>query len=142
MRGYRNYTNYKPAISIEDRVVSGLSFLSYGLIGFIWIIVSHIRGKSLSSFARFHIFQSIMFFIGVYVITLILNIFLGFVQIMPFIGSIVANIVYYTSEYPLVLDLPLTTFLVQAVAVYMAVFSFLGKYAELPKLSDYVRQMV
>ena len=142
MRGYKSYPSYRPDQSMPDRIFSGLSCLTYGLTGFLWLIVSHIKGQSLSSFARFHVFQSIFVFIGVYVIGLILNIFLGFVQIMPFIGPVVANLVYYVSGYPVIFGLPAVTFLVQALAVYMAAFAFWGKYAEVPGVSDSVRRMI
>lgn len=142
MRGYKNYTGNRPYIDLQDKIAGGLTCLTYGLVGFIWIIISHIRGKSLSSFARFHIFQSIFVFIGIYVISLILNIFIGFIQIMPFIGPVVVNIVYYITGYPLIFGLPATTFFVQTLAIYMAIFAFMGRYAELPGISDYVKRMV
>lgn len=142
MRGRRNFAPGRPYASMEDRIISGLTCLTWGLVGFIWIIISHIRGQSLSSFSRFHIFQSIMIFIGIYVLGLILSIFLGFIQLMPFVGPFVANIVYFVSGYPLVFGLSATTFFVQALAVYMAVFSFMGKYAEVPGISNYIRRMV
>ncbi len=138
----REYRNYRAGINAEDRIVSGLTGLTYGLAGFIWLIVSHIRGKSLSPFARFHIFQSILIFFGIYVINLIINIFLGFFQIMPFIGPFIVNVFYYITAYPLILGLSLTTFLVQALAVYMAVCGFWGKYAEIPVISDQIRRMI
>ncbi len=141
MRGYRNYTNYRPQISPLERLISGLSCLTYGLAGFIWIIISHIRNQPLSSFTRFHIFQSIFVFIGIYVLGLILNIFLGFVKIMPFIGPIIVNIVYFVNGYPLIFGLPATVFIVQALAVYMAVCAFMGRYAEIPGVSEHFKRM-
>ncbi len=142
MRGHRSFTTSGSYAGPEDRIVSGLSCLTYGLVGFIWIIVSHIRGKSLSSFARFHIFQSIFVFIGIYIISLILNLFIGFVQIMPFIGPFVANLVYYINGYPLIFGLSAATFFLQALAIYMAVFAFWGRYAEIPGISDQIRRMI
>ncbi len=142
MRNYRGYRAFGSQIDLTDKIFSALSCLTYGLTGFIWIIVSHIKGQSLSTFARFHIFQSILVFIGIYVIGLILNIFLGFAQIIPFIGPLVVNLVYYVTGYPLIFGLPLNTFLIQALVIYMAVFAFMGKYSEVPGVSDHIKRMV
>ena len=142
MRGYRNYTNYKPNFNIQERIFSGLTCLTYGLVGFIWLIVSHIRRQSLSSFARFHVFQSILVFFALYIIGLILNIFLGFLQIMPFIGPLFVNLAYFIKGYPLIFGFSATQLLIEGLAAYMAIFAFLGKYPEVPGISDTVRRIV
>ena len=142
MRGYRNYSPNTSYASMPERIFSGLSCLTYGLVGFVWIIISHIRNRSLSSFARFHIFQSIFVFISIYVASIIFNILFGFVQIMPFIGSFFVDLKYFLTGYPLIFGMSMTSFLVQGLAIYMAVFAFRGKYAELPWFSDTVRRML
>jgi len=141
MRGYR-HTNYKPNISTQEKFFSGLTCLTYGLTGFLWLIVSHIRKQSLSPFARFHIFQSILVFFALYIIGLILNIFLGFLQIMPFIGPIFVNIAYFIKGYPLIFGLSAAQLLIEGIAAYMAVFALWGKYAEVPGISDTVRKII
>jgi len=126
---------------MQDKIFSCLSCLTYGLTGFLWIIISHLRGQSLSSFARFHVFQSIFVFIAIYVVGLILNILLGIVQIMPFIGAFIINIVYFLKGYPLIFGLSAIPLLIQGLSIYMAVSAFLGKYAEIPGVSETVRKM-
>lgn len=142
MRGYRSFSPATSYASTWDKVLSGLSYLTYGLVGFVWIIVSHIRNQSISSFARFNIFQAIFVFICLYVVSIVFNILFGFAQAMPFIGGFFANIKYFFTGYPLILGYPLTVFLIEGLKVYMAVLAFMGKYAELPWFSDTVRRMV
>lgn len=126
---------------MKDRVVSGLSYLTSGLVGFVWLIVSHIRKDRLSAFTRFHIFQSIFIFILLYVAGLVLNILIGFVQIMPIIGPITVNIAYFLRDYPLVLNLSAVNFGIVALALYLSISAFIGRYGEVPWVSDTVRRM-
>lgn len=143
MRGYRSYGNYSSShITPLERILSGLSYLTSGLVGFIWIIVSHIKGKSLSSFARFNIFQSIFIFISIYVLGIIFNILLGMAQMMPVIGPLTVNIAYLLKDYPLILGFSIINFAIIALCLYMAISAFLGKHAEVPWFSDNVRRMV
>lgn len=142
MRGYKSYGNYNSGLTMQDKIISGLSYLTTGLVGFIWIIVSHIRGQSLSNFTRFHIFQSIFIFILLYLLGMVFNILLAFVQLIPLIGPVVVNIVYYLKVYPMILGFSLINFSIIGVTIYLAVYSFLGKYGEIPWVSDTIRKMV
>jgi hypothetical protein len=66
------------------------------------------------------------------------------VQIIPFFGALVMNIVYYLVQYPL----PLTggqSLIGLALIIlygYLAFFAFTGRYGRVPYVSDMVRQMV
>lgn len=126
---------------IQDKIVSGLTYLTSGLVGFVWLIVSHIRRQPLSSFTRFHIFQSIFIFIILYLMGLVFNILLAFVQIMPFIGPLTVNIVYYLKDFPLILGFSLVNFSIIALSLYLSVCGFTGKEGEVPWVSDTIRRM-
>ena len=67
MRGYKGSIPKKQYIDMPERILSSLSYLTSGMVGFVWLIITHLQGKSLSSFARFHIFQSIFLSIILYV---------------------------------------------------------------------------
>ena len=144
MRGYREFKSKKQYIDMPDRVLSCLSYLTSGMAGFIWLIVAHLRGKSLSSFARYHIFQSILLSVIIYLVSILLNILASIVQIIPFFGALVMNIVYYLVQYPL----PLTggqSLIGLALIIlygYLAFFAFTGRYGRVPYVSDMVKQMV
>ena len=127
--------------SLKNRIISSLSYLTSGLVGFIWLIVSHIRHDRLSAFTRFHIFQSIFIFIFIYVVGLVLNILLGIVQIMPLIGPLVVNINLFLTKWPVILGHSLTESFIIALSLYLAISAFLGRYGEVPWVSDTVRKM-
>jgi uncharacterized membrane protein len=142
MTAYRYRSYYNPEISLTDRILSCLSCLTSGLVGFIWLIIAHARGHGLSSFGKFYALQSILVFFIFYVVGIILNIFMGIIGIMPFIGPLVVNIVYSIADKPLLFGYSLTSLFVGGVALYMAIYAFLGWYAEVPYVSSTVRRMI
>ncbi len=144
MRPNREFRHKKPSVEMSDRILSSLTYLTSGLTGFVWLIIVHVQGKSLSPFARYHIFQSIFLSILIYVASLILNILSSIVQIIPFLGALVMNIVYYLVQYPLPLmgGQSLIGLLLLLLTLYLAVFAFKGLYGKIPWVSNIVRQMV
>lgn len=129
------------ATSMQDKIISGLTYPTCGLVGFIWIIITHIRRDRLSSFTRFHAFQSIFIYILLYLFGIIFNILVGFAQIMPVIGSVVENINLFLTKWPIILGYSLTKFSLIALTLYLSIFAFMGRYGEVPWISDTVRRM-
>jgi len=144
MRGYKDSRPKRPNIDMPERILSSLTYLTSGMVGFVWLIVVHLQGKSLSPFARFHIFQSIFLSILIYVASILLNILASVVQIIPFFGTLVMNIVYYLVQYPLPLAggqsiIGLAFILLYG---YLAFYAFTGRFGRVPWVSDMVKQMV
>lgn len=139
--GFKQYKLNKPSIDMTERVLSAFSYLTSGTVGFIWLVVIHIQGKQLSSFAKYNVFQSIFLSILIYIAGILLNICISVMQIIPFVGILVANIVYYLNQFPLLLGFSLIQFSIIAVFSYLAFCSFVGKYGRIPWVSDMVSQM-
>ena len=68
--------NYEP-LPLE-KIISALSYLTAGVVGFIWLILGAILKLGLRPFLRYHIYQSIflsfLFFIASIALSLILGI--------------------------------------------------------------------
>jgi len=144
MRGYKGIRPKRPNIDIYERIFSGLTYLTSGMAGFVWLIVAHFQGKSLSPFARFNIFQSIFLSILIYVAGILLNILASIAQIIPFFGTLVMNIVYYLVQYPLPLSggQSIIGLALIFLHVYLAFYAFTGRFGRIPLVSDMVKQMV
>lgn len=128
-------------VSMKDKIISGLTYLTSGVVGFIWIIITYLRRDRLSGFTRFHIFQSIFIYILLYVLGLVFNILTGFVQIIPIIGPLTVNLVYFFRDAPIVLGFSVINFAIITLTVYLSIFAFMGKIGEVPWVTDTVRRM-
>jgi len=127
----------RPPETVE-KIISGLCYLSFGLIGLLYILVN---GKSSDTgFFRFHFLQSIL--LGILLVLLnwtsaamvgtitgLLGMFgSGLASVNSTVMMVIGTVFDTVAKAGLLLDL------------YGAVWALLGKYAEIPFISNLVRQ--
>lgn len=123
-----------------ERVIAVLCYLTAGIAGILYIVIS--RSSYQSNFFRFHFLQSIILGIIALLLGWASNTFgmigMPFFQLLdglaPGVGGTIANVV---------------VMLVQAIIVafgllpfYGLIWAALGKYAEIPFISNVVRQQM
>lgn len=125
---------------VQEKVISGLCYLSVGLIGLLYIIVS---GKSSqSSFFRFHFLQSIILGVLGCLLNWTANAFVSILGgMLGLFGEAGSGPSYWvaTSIQFLLHNIYLAGILLLG---YGAIWAFLGKYAEIPFVSNIVRQQI
>lgn len=133
-----NSNNILPA----EKLISILSYFSFGIIGFIWIIIGALNKQNLKPFLRYHIYQSIflsiLFFIISHLIIFVLNI-LGFI---PYLNALLGFIVYFLSVSLISignLHLSIIQLLILGFLVYLSVGVYKNKYSYVPWVSDIIK---
>jgi len=120
---------------VVERTIAGLCYVSGGLIGLLYIIIS--RSKSQSMFFRFHFLQSmILVALGIllnFTTQITQNILGGFLGLMN-LGNPNVVMGYIGLGIQLIMNGGLLLML------YGMIMAFLGKYAEIPLISPLVRQ--
>ena len=61
-------------VQIMERIISALSYLTFGMAGVVWIIVSYIVKNRMSAFCSYNVYQSIFFAIFIYILSLFCSI--------------------------------------------------------------------
>ena len=126
-----NYNNP----SILERLVALGTYLSGGLIGIIWFILLFFLKRDVSSFLKYHITQSIVFFLFLYVINLFFSIVFGFLTQVPFIKGFTKAILFFF-QTPIYFGFSIVGALISIIVLYMGIGALLGKYSYIPFLSD------
>lgn len=124
--------------STTERIVAALCYLTMGLAGIIYIIIS--RSSSQAPFFRFHFLQaivlgilSLLFGWAASLMTGMTSMMLGFLDgLIPQAGGMIANGIGWF------LGILLTAF--SLLPIYGLIWALMGKYAEIPFISDIVRQ--
>jgi uncharacterized membrane protein len=126
--------NPKNPVFVE-RAIAGLCYVSGGLIGLLYIVIS--RSKSQSMFFRFHFLQSMILIALGFLINFTLNItqnILGGMaglmqldQVNVFLNVIAIGVGFIMKGGILIV-------------LYGMIMAFLGKFAEIPVISPLVRQ--
>ena len=124
-----------------ERLVAALSYLTMGMVGFVWLIIGLFTKASLKPFLKYHIFQSIFISLGFAVISIFVGWVSNILSFIPLINKLVAQI-NFLLNMPLIFDYSLLQTLIYAFLIYLAGTSFIGKYGYIPYVSDIIDQNV
>lgn len=136
----REYRSSEPILG--ERLIAAFSYLTAGMVGLVWIVLSHINGKTLKPFIRYHATQSVFLSVLYLIAKIALGLILSVLSIIPIIGALVSIIVAYIQVYPLILGFSILDFAILLAVIYLVVTSMQGKFTEIPWVSDNVKRMI
>ncbi|MBX9686314.1 MAG: hypothetical protein K2X27_06400 [Candidatus Obscuribacterales bacterium] len=131
--------------SVAERAVSALCYLTGGIIGIIYIIVS--RSHYQSDFFRFHFLQSIV----IVILTMLIQWARGAMGLVlgPLLPGMIEALSTVLPAAAVGTGITVLGVLINAIftafnllAIYGLIWAALGKYAEIPFLSNVVRQQM
>ena len=114
-------------ISLTDKIVSVLTYYTFGIFGLIWLVYAYLAKKSINSFCIFNIYQSIFVSVVLYIISLLWGIAIGFISVVPLIGKFMVFLEVFINQTPMYFSFTLSGFVLMVFLSYLAVLSFLGK---------------
>ena len=124
-----------------ERIVAGLTYLTMGMVGFIWLIIGLFTKARLRPFLQYHIFQSIFISLGFTILSMLVGWLSNILSVIPFINKLVAQITFLLNM-PLIFNYSLIQAVIYAFIIYLAVTSFIGKYSYVPWVSDVIDQNI
>lgn len=127
--------SYRPYLI--ERIVVSLSYLTMGLVGFIWIILGAFTKSPTSDFARYHIFQSIFISITLFLLNVLFGIINDVLSIIPFVKVLVQQI-YYLFNAPMFMNFSIIQVSMYLFVAYLMITSALGIYTYVPFVSDVI----
>ena len=132
----RNETPY-----LIERLIAALSYLTMGMVGFVWLIIGLFTNARLKPFLQYHIFQSIFISLGFAVLSILVGWVSNLLSVIPFINKVVAQI-NFLLNMPLIFDYSLLQTVIYAFLAYLAITSFMGRFSYIPWISDIIDQNI
>ena len=123
--------------SILDRLIAAATYISMGMVGFIWLIFCAFTKTNLKSFLKYHIFQSFFLVMAYFLFSIFVNLVVSILGIIPFINILVYKILFFFTA-PIVFGFSITSFTVLVVMVYLVLTSLQGKYSYIPWFSNII----
>lgn len=127
------------SITFIERFVCALTYFSFMFVGLVWLVFCKLTRKRIPSVVNFHIYQSCLLSVILYLLTLICEISFGFMMGLPHIGSYIKKFLIFTAGTPIYLSFSLIHCIVFLIILYLATFAFFGKYSYFPYISDMVK---
>ena len=124
--------------SLLDRLIAAVNYISFGLVGFIYLIVNAIRGGRMSAFLQYHIFQS-FFLVMLY---WLFGVFVDLITRVLYFIPIVKNLIPYILlpfNVPIVNGFSIVSGTVALIIFYLVLTSIQGMYSYIPWVSDIIK---
>ncbi len=127
---------------ILDRCVSVFTYITFGMAGFVWLLVIYFTKGRLKNFTAFHIYQSI--FLGL-LLTVLSKVFeYAFILLykVPFLGPYVEKLFVLLVQTPIYLP-PLNFSILYGIVFvlifYLSFGAVIGKLSYVPGISDIIK---
>lgn len=124
-----------------ERIIAALTYLTMGMVGFIWLIIGLFTKARLKPFLQYHIFQSIFISLAFAVLSILVSWLSNILSFIPIINRIVAQITFLLNM-PLIFDYSLLQSVIYLFLIYLAVTAFIGKFSYIPWVSDIIDQNI
>ncbi len=126
---------------IKERLGTAAAYLTLGIWGFIWLLISRRDYYSQKTFIRFHCFQSI--FIGILYMFVPQGIAILFSLIVQIIG-LIPGTAFITSPIHVIHGIlqQIIHYGSLVLVIYCVIFCFFGKYTNIPLISQMINRML
>lgn len=135
----------KPKVLMSEKVISVLSYMTFGIVGFFWLILANWKKRKIKYFLSYHIYQSIFIAVLLTLLNYFFEILFGIFSKIPFLEMFSAVLNYiFTVKI-------ISVFGFQSTVVYLAVLILkiylilgviLGKNFYLPFITKTVNYMM
>lgn len=136
-----NYYRNNDILPIE-KIISILSYITFGMAGFVWLIFGAFMKQSLRPFIKYHIYQSIFLSILFFIVSNFLILIVNMLQIIPVINLLAGAISYFFAVSIInigFLHLSIVQIGIFVLIVYLSVGVVNNKYSYLPWVSDIIK---
>ncbi len=125
--------------SIEDRVVSFISYYTFGIFGLVWLIFTYAIKRKVTPFLSYNIYQAIFISIVFAVISLVYDIAMGLMNIIPIISNLAKVFDTILNKVPVFFTFSLASLIVTVFITLLALISLFGYKPKLPVVSDIIK---
>ena len=126
-------------VGLLDRIISILCYFTFGFFSVIWLIFAYVARKKTSPYLAFNLYQAIFISIIFAVISLLYNIALNLLSVIPFIGKVVTWLDIFFNQSPFFFTFTLSGLFVTLLIVYFSLICLTGRRPYIPFVSDIVK---
>lgn len=129
----------KTEVNMVDRIVSVLTYYTMGIFGLIWLVFSALTKRRISSFLAFNLYQSMFILAIISIFSLVYNIALNILSVVPFIGQMFIKLDIFLNQTPLYFTFTITGLIFTIFVTYLALLALLGKKPYVPYVSEIIK---
>ena len=128
--------------SIFERIVVGINYITFGLVGFVYLIICAVRGGGMTSFLQYHIFQSFFLVMFYWLLTVFVSLIAQILSFIPFINILILKLLFFFNNPVFFGHYSLVSGTVSLIILYLVLTSLQGQYSYIPWVSDIIKNAV
>ena len=117
----------KTPVSIGDRIISVISYVTAGWVGLIYMVILYFMNKPASLFLRYNIFQSIFISFFYFLLCMIFGFISNILLQIPLINALVSWFILLFNR-PVIFEYSAIQSFVMGLFIYMSVMALMGKF--------------
>lgn len=126
------------SIPLFEKIIAVLNYLTFGLVGFIYIILVALKKCRLTSFLQYHIFLTFFLVILFWLASVILTLLVQILSFIPFLNLLVLKLLFYFNAPLFFGQYSIVTGFMRLFQIYLCATSFLGAYSYVPYASKII----
>ncbi len=127
--------------TILEKGIACASYITFGFVGFVWLLIALFTKNNLRPYLKYHVFQSIFISIFYFLLCTFIGMMMDILSMVPLLNVLIMQITYYLNA-PLIFGSSLIQIIVDIIIIYLVVTSLQGKYSYLPWISEIIKANV
>lgn len=124
-----------------EKIIAALSYITFGFVGFFWLLLGIFTKNTLRPYLKYHIFQSIFISIAYFLLGQFLGLIMNILSMIPLVNQLVLQFTFYLNA-PLIFGFSLIQTFVYGVIIYLVATSLQGQFSYLPWISEIIKANV
>ena len=124
--------------SLLERLIAILNYITFGIVGFGWLILVAIRKVRLTPFLQYHIFQSFFLVMLYWLVSVFVSLIAQILSFIPFIRELVLKILFFFNVLIIFNQFSIVTATVCIIIFYLCFTSMQGRFSYIPWVSDII----
>lgn len=124
--------------TLFERIVAVLNYLTFGLVGFVYLILVAFKKCKFTPFLQYHIFQSFFLIILFWLFTVIVSLVVQILSFIPFLNILVLKLLFYFNAPIFFNTFSVVSGFKWLLLFYLCATSFMGLYSFLPWVSKII----
>lgn len=125
--------------TLFEKIIAVLNYVTFGLVGFIYLILVAFKKCRLTTFLQYHIFLTFFLVILYWLVTVLLSLVVQVLSLIPFINVLVLKILFYFNAPIILGKYSLVMGVIELFRFYLCVTAFLGAFTYVPWVSKIIR---
>lgn len=125
-----------------ERIIAVANYLTFGMAGFVLLILSAIMGGRMSSFLQYHIFQSFFLTMLYFLLGKFLELIAMIFCWIPFLRGLIVKIYFYLNTPFFFGHYSFISGTVALIILYLVLTSIQGQRSYVPWVSDIIKRAV